>query len=540
MKIKIALGMLMWLSATSLAPAAVVTQQGVVQGTTVANVETFLGVPFATPPLQNLRWRPPLPPNAYPGGHLQATSFPPPCFQGGTATAIAPAPSEDCLYLNVWRPAGTQAGARLPVLVYIYGGGFSGGDGSAFDGTPLVTTRNMLFVDFNYRVGALGWMALPNLDDESPDGASSGNYGFLDQVQMLRWLKQNIEAFGGDRDNITIAGDSAGGISVCMHLAAPLGEEHLFDKAIIESGECQPSSPFVITHQQALTGGVKLAVAAGCQDPANFASCLRSTPASTLLTASAGGGVSDANVGGALVPVHPFAAMAAGNIARVPVIVGANHDEQKSAAVKTTGFPGSVAGYQTYLSATYGTLAPLVAAEYTTANFTDPSYAAGAATTDSGGTSGIGFCPMLFSLGDALARHTTTFAYELNDPNAGALSAVPPGFMVGSEHASENKFLYNGYPLVLMPPGIRPDEQAMATSMRRYWATFAATGQPNDGTRPWPVYKPGAEKVLLFQPGGNVVQPKASVYSEHHCGFWDGLGFTAQFRSEDENDSSQQ
>jgi carboxylesterase type B len=519
-------------SASSAYAASVTTQQGVVQGTVTGQVETFLGVPFAAPPLGQQRWQAPQPPRPYPGGVLQASSFGPPCYQGGAATATVPAPSEDCLYLNVWRPAGTTAGANLPVLVYIYGGGFAGGNGSTFDGTPLVTSSNMLFVTINYRVGAFGWLALPGLDDETPDGASSGNYGFLDMVQALRWLNQNIGAFGGNRRNVSIAGTSAGGISVCMFLAAPLKED-LFQKAIIESGECEPSSVFIVSHQQELATGANFATLAGCTNPDAFTSCLRAAPASTLLAATSAAGRFTANVGGALVPIHPFRAMASGRIANVPVIVGANHDEQKGSAVGTTGFPGSLTGYQTYLNTTFGALAPLVAAKYPPGSYSDPAYAAGAAVTDSGAPSGIGVCPMLFAQADALAPNVPTYAYELDDPNAGRLGAPPAGFIVGSEHAAEVKFLYSGYIGTLQPPGIRPDEQAMAASMLRYWATFVASGRPTDGALAWPRYRPGAEQVLRFQPTGDVALPRSTVYDEHNCGFWEDLSFMGRLREGD-------
>jgi para-nitrobenzyl esterase len=528
LRVKYAAAFFSLLAAALAAPvahaAAVTTEQGVVQGTTVGHVEMFFGVPFATPPVGDLRWRQPRPPQPYAGGVLQATSFTPPCYQGGAATATLPAPSEDCLYLNIWRPVGASAGAGLPVLVYIYGGGFAGGNGSAFDGTPLVTTSNMLFVTINYRVGAFGWLALPGLDEETRDGASSGNYGFLDMVQALRWINQNIEAFGGNPSNVSIAGTSAGGIAVCMFLAAPLKEE-LFQKAIIESGECTPSSVFIVSHQQELATGANFAANVGCTDPSSFASCLRAAPASKLLSAASAAGRFTANVGGALVPVHPFRAMASGRIAEVPVIVGANHDEQKGGGLATTGFPGSVTGYETYLDTTFGLLAPLVMAKYPAADYSDPAYAAGAAVTDSGAPSGIGVCPMLFAQADALAGNTPTYAYELDDPNGGRLGAFPAGFEVGSEHAAEVKFLYNGYIGVLQPPGVRPDEQSMAGSMLRYWASFAASGQPSDGTLAWPRYASGSEKVLRFQPSGNIALARSVVYDDHNCGFWEDLGF---------------
>ena len=164
------------------------TKQGPVQGVTVGNVEQFLGLPYAAPPVGNLRWKAPVPPKPY-AGTLQATTFPAPCIQGN-APAGMPAPSEDCLYLNLYRPAGSQEGKKMPVLLYIHGGGFAGGSGSARDGSPLAGANDMIVIMINYRLGALGWLGLPALDAETSNGSSSGNYGFLDMAAALRWVQR--------------------------------------------------------------------------------------------------------------------------------------------------------------------------------------------------------------------------------------------------------------------------------------------------------------------------------------------------------------
>lgn len=220
-------------------------------------------------------------------------------------------------------------------------------------------------------------------------------------------------------------------------------------------------------------------------------------------------------------PTAPMEVIESGEMERIPVIVGANHDEQKHNPVATTGFPGTGEGYQKYLKNAFGPLAPLVAAEYPPAAFTDPAYAAGAAASDSGVPNGIGFCPMLTELGGALAKVTQTFAYELNDPRG---SGMPDssGFELGSMHTAEIGFLY----LPMAPGGTRTAEEIqMAARMQHYWATFARLGRPKDGVSQWPALQAGSGNILRFQPSGDVTVPAAMVSAEHYCDFWARLGY---------------
>jgi para-nitrobenzyl esterase len=377
----------------------------------------------------------------------------------------------------------------------------------------------MIVVMINYRLGVLGWLGLAALDAETPNGSSSGNYGFLDMVASLRWLQENVGAFGGDRDNVTIAGTSTGGVSVCALLAAPL-KEKLFHRAIVESGECTNTSAFVISHQTALARGANLAAKAGCADPATFASCLRSKPGPALQSAAAGLGNFVANVGGALIPKAPIQAIEQGESERIPVIVGVTHDEQRRNPVATVGFPGTAQSYEKYLTTTFGPLAPLVATEYPAKAFADPAYAAGAAASDSGVPNGIGVCPMLVELGGALAKHTKTFAYELNDPQ-GSVVTDPPGFEAGSLHTAEIPFLY-----IDNAPGTRsPQQVELAARMQRYWGTFARTGRPADGSHEWAAFSGDAGSVLRFQPKGDVAVPSAAMSADHKCAFWAQIGY---------------
>lgn len=407
----------------------------------------------------------------------------------------------------------------MPALIYFHGGGFAGGTASARDGAELAAGNDMIVIMINYRLGAFGWLGLTGLDAETANGSSSGNYGFLDMLASLRWVQDNIAAFGGDRDNVTIAGTSAGGIAVCTLMTARL-RGRPFRRAIIESGECTNMSAYIASHQAALLQGAKFAAKAGCADPEAFTSCLRSKSPSTLLLASEGLGMFTANIGGALMPTAPIDVIESGEMERIPVIVGANHDEQKHNPVETTGFPATEQSYQKYLKNAYGPLEPLVAYEYPPNAFADPAYAAGAAASDSGVPNGIGFCPMLPELGGALAKVTQTFAYELNDPR-GSGTPDSAGFELGSMHTAEIGFLY----AQVAADKHTTEQVQMASRMQHYWATFVRSGHPKDGDHEWPALQAGSGSILRFQPNGDVMVPRATVSAEHHCDFWAQLGY---------------
>jgi len=227
-------------------PAAVRVDTGELQGVVDAGVVSYKGVPFAAPPVGELRWRPPQPAAPWKGVR-QAAEFGAACMQGRFgpppapgASAAAGGPSEDCLYLNVWRPANAAPAAKLPVMVWIYGGGFTGGSSSSpnTSGTQFAK-QGVILVAANYRVGRFGFFAFPALSRERPDELK-GNYAYMDQIAALQWVKRNIAAFGGDPNNVTIFGFSAGGVSVHSLIASPMARG-LFHKAIAESGGSRDS-----------------------------------------------------------------------------------------------------------------------------------------------------------------------------------------------------------------------------------------------------------------------------------------------------------
>ena len=254
------------------ATAPIVTiDGGAVRGLAGTGVYEFLGLPYAAPPIGNLRWRPPRPPENW-RGVRDATQFGPSCPQ--PASAFPPGPiSEDCLYLNVYTPT-LRPGDHRPALVWIHGGGLTQDAGRDYDPSELAAD-GIVVVTINYRLGALGFLAHPALD--SRPGGPNGNYGLMDQQTALRWVQRNVRRFGGDPHNVTIAGQSAGGLSVLAQLASP-GARGLFQRAIVQSGAFALKQQSLVAAEAA---GEAFATAAGCPD--QTAGCLRNLPVSTII-----------------------------------------------------------------------------------------------------------------------------------------------------------------------------------------------------------------------------------------------------------------
>src|SRR5215472_5625475 len=301
------------------APLVVRTDHGLVRGFDKNGAREFLGIPYAAPPTGANQWRPPQPFAPWRGirpaikpGHD--------CAQTGSIATGVPATStfENCLFLNVYTPPQAASGP-LPVMVWIHGGGFTGGAGSIYDGALLAAKDHVIVVTINYRLSAFGFLALPSLDAESPDN-SSGNYGLMDQQAALRWVQNNAIAFGGSPGSVTIFGESAGGASVCANMASPtaLG---LFARAIAESGCIFPTPGKQAAEQQ----GTALAKSLGCTNTATAAACMRTRTVAAILKAEPSSGLSWAPVaGGFTLPTSPLSAFESGQYLHVPLLQGSN------------------------------------------------------------------------------------------------------------------------------------------------------------------------------------------------------------------------
>ncbi|MGW2044733.1 carboxylesterase/lipase family protein [Streptomyces sp. NPDC001858] len=509
-------------SASTVKSSTVVsTDRGAVRGATSKGVERFLGIPYAAAPTGALRWKPPQRAARWTGVR-EAADFGDPCpvLPSGNGPRSE---TEDCLAVNVWRPSGVRAGARLPVHVFLHGGGLTNGSGAQMDESKLVGETGVIGVSLNYRLGVFGFLGLSGLTEESGE---SGNYGFLDQQAALRWVQRNIAAFGGNPAEVTVDGESAGGWSVCGHLVSP-GSRGLFARAMIQSGSCVSR-----TQAQADSAGTAFAQRAGCAGPDQGAvlSCLRSAPAGALLDASSGY-PAQFTAGTPTFPVGVREAVDSGKFTRVPVVVGATRDEGRTFA---TGFIG--AGQDAYLGfvrSVAGDRTEEALARYpwpeTSDRFT-AAYLVGAIMTDSGMISGIGGCG-LRSLAQSFERYTPTYAYEFDHRTGPGLTQIP-GYEWGAGHAAELAYLWpsfdNGTPIA---PLFDAGERRLAREMVQYWGAFTKNARPDvAGQRAWPRYREATGgRMLSLRAGGRSVLGDDDRYAaEHQCSFWDSTPLTAR------------
>ena len=411
--------------------APVVTvNTGSLAGKTVGAITQYLGIPYASPPVGALRWRAPQPAARW-SGVRDATQFGSGCPQPGNYFGLH-SENENCLFLNVYAPAVTtqhQVGKR-PVLVWIHGGGLWLGEGNDYDPSQLAA-NGAIVVTFNYRLGALGFLAHPALANRP--GGSAGNYGFMDQQAALRWVHRNISAFGGDPYNVTIAGESAGGTSVLAQVASP-GARGLFQRAIVESGDFALNQTPLPAAEQA---GQAFAATAGCSN--QTAACLRSLPVSTILADQTQTGYVPGVIDGRVLKQSIGTALATGRFNHVPVINGSNHDEERlfvSLGLSinqghTVVLPNATitaANYQATIASTFAvsaSAAARIATQYPISGYESPAIAFSALDTDANFS-----CPAL-TVDQETSKYVPTFAYEFNDENAPEQFIPPMGFPSG-------------------------------------------------------------------------------------------------------------
>ena len=495
-------------SADACAPGTEVqTTTGPVCGVVSNGVTEWLGIPYATPPVGALRWAPPQP-HAPWTATLAATAFGSACEQA--PNPFTPGPySEDCLFVNVWRPS--LPASDLPVLVHIHGGGFTLGSGAG-DNTLLASRGHEIVVSMNYRLGILGFLA------NSALGEHSGDYGLQDQQAALRWVKDNIPAFGGDPHNVTIYGESAGGSSVCHHIASPTAAG-LFQRGISVSGEyntllgvptsleaqdCKSALP---TQAQADQAGATFAASLGCASATNVAECLRAASVTSVLAAS--GGTKGPTINGTTLPRTLRQALKTGRVNRVPVIAGVNRDEN---LVGTATTPEQ---YRALVDAQYGRFAQDVLRLYPLERFDSPFVAFRTIAADSNTV-----CPALVT-DRGLARWMPVYAYEIDDTDAPLLNPFypAPGVPNGSYHVA-------AWFLTPVNPPLNANQQVLQNEELAHVTTFARTGDPTALHTPvWPRFTPATEAVMSLQPGGDSEIVTADELSaQHHCRFWDRVG----------------
>ena len=444
------------------------TAMGSVRGQVAADYRVFQAIPYAAPPVGPLRWQLPRPAARW-SGMLDATKAGPQCMQDtGLKPGVGKPTSENCLTLNVWTPPRPQHGEKRPVMVWIHGGGFVNGSGDIYHSRWLAAKGHIVVVTINYRLGALGFLAHPSL---GPPG-TVGNYGLADQQAALRWVRDNIAAFGGDPKKVTIAGESAGGMSVCDHLVAPDRRDC--------SGPRSSRARRVRRRPRWLrtTAEHRYAIAAGCRNPATTARCLRALPATRLerppwyYFLGDSDALSGPVTGTAALPDNPMAGFAADRAERVPVLIGVNHDEfTLFAALRAEAASGGSPGeYPHVLADIFGEdSAPCAGA----------LFARALRRRRLARVFGRGHRRRVRLPADrfvgSLSRNAPVYAYEFDDrhaPEPDFMRHAP--FPVGASHSLELRYLFS----MGGAPPLDHAQQVLSDQMMSYWSTSSPTVHP--------------------------------------------------------------
>jgi para-nitrobenzyl esterase len=497
------------LDASTDAPSGPVvsTDKGAVRGVVEDGVQKFWDIPYAAPPTGALRWKPPQPRATW-SDVRDGTQPGVGCPQGiNPLTKTSVKSDEDCLALNVFT---ADTSAKKPVMVFIHGGSFVFGAGNdpIYDGAELAK-RGVVVVTINYRLGALGFLGHPLLTAESENKAS-GNYGLLDQQAALAWVKTNAEKFGGDPANVTVFGESAGAISVCLHVVSPLGKG-LFHRALSESGTCtlvttplhDPGTP---AEDSAEERGKRFMTEVGCSDLA----CLRAKPVDDLL-AKQPSALIDAkdigfapNIDGYVVPSDPRKLLISGPANDVPYLFGSNADEGSIFA------QGVAIANETQYEAAVRAANPAIADEllkiYPASEYPSPKAAYEALLGE-----GLFNCPARASA-RAVSGRAPAYLYHFEHP-----TPIGKTLGYGVFHASELWFVFGGFANYYATP--TGDDKQLSDAMGGYWTRFAETGDPNgDSAVMWPRYDTSDTAMIL-----DVPLKTSTGLLQKHCDALDAL-----------------
>ncbi|MBM7061352.1 carboxylesterase family protein [Pseudomonas sp. UL073] len=517
------------------------TANGVIEGASLNGTNVYRNIPYAKAPVGDLRWKAPQPATPW-QGVLQAVGEGKYCAQGGSEIS-ADKGEEDCLVVHVTTPAGATPSSNLPVMFWIHGGAFMEGSGRTFDATELVK-KNVIVVSINYRLGAFGFLALNSLRNEASD-LSTGNYGLLDQNLAMQWAKNNIQAFGGNPANVTIAGESAGAMSALMHLTMPKSAG-LFKGVIAQSPVFMGEGGVVATLADAVQKGDAFADRLGCAAGASQLACLRGKSVAEVaaqsrmnwsaLQMSTSTMIPFAPVvDGVVLPANPATSIQRGNSQAVPVLIGTNRNEAQplfAVAQFVTGHPLTSDEYNQVLQ----NMAPSVSwvavrGLYPVLAYGTPAAAGTALLTDSTFACAAG------NLRKGLERRASVYGYEFNDPQspsgfgAEALGATPD--ILGAGHTDELPYIFNRQSPIGAYVTLNASQLALSGQMVSYWTNFMKSGNPNGSSLP--TWKPfdsngnlfGLERggLLQLKPNDTKMFYSSVLVSDfnkaHNCALWD-------------------
>lgn len=503
------------------------TTEGPVRGYTKNGVDIFLGIPYAAPPVGNLRWRPPQPVRHW-TEPLNATHYGKTCpqiYELGVFAAPT-STSEDCLYLNVFTTG--ESHSKKPVIVWIHGGGNFDGESNDYDGSKLATGGSIgtptVVVTLNYRLNMFGFFSHPAINAE---GHPWGNYGILDQQSVLSWVQRNIAAFGGDPTRVALGGQSAGAQDTAANVLSPLANG-LFNRAIVQS--TPGFTTFATLAAVAATDGVNFAAGAGCPGTdAATAACLRKLSAARILQLSA---TSVANapfvpgliVDGSVIPIPPAQAWATGQFNKMPMMGGAVKDEWTFFSGINEWFSGPP---QAPITADQypAAVGPVVAAEYPVSAYGgDPMLAYDRAFTDQ-------FKCTELHIVQLWAVQVPTYAYDFVYQNAPYYFQKMPGYQPLAAHTIDIQFLFPGWHGGILGVNIdqatgaqrdlNAGESNLSDQLVAAWTNFAATGNPNgSGDSPWPVFTTSSQKYLVEDLSLST-ESASEFRSAYKCDFWD-------------------
>lgn len=481
------------------------TDGGILAGKSVGAADEFLGVPYAAPPIGTLRWMPPQPAKPW-TGIRDATHAKSRCVQNDVVAPLTKFRNEDCLYLNIYRPA-HPASAALPVLFWLHGGAFIVGAAQDIDGSALAARQNMVVVSISYRLGAFGFANMRQLQVQQPE-EPMGNYAIRDQLTALRWVRANIAAFGGDPKQVTIIGQSAGGASVLILMASP-ESTGLFKGAIEMSGGIY-SGLRTAAQEEKYGPSSKMVSGLLCGTAKDIGSCMRAKSADDVYVAGGGFATRVSNwtptVDGKIIPDQPLRSIGNGKFLKVPLIAGivaSNAEFFVQWRLLNGDLPWTEKDYSDFVAKLPN--AGEIAKTYPYIHYKsgDDAYIAVASDQEA--------CSAL-DIADAASPYTPVFFYEFDDPMAPSTYFDFPSYPTGSFHTADIPYVFQrGYPNEHKPlqPEWSPAQKALSDRLMQYVGDFARNGDPHHG------WNPG--EVWIESPNGDHSESVQTYRNRHHC-----------------------